>query len=523
LVVFLAVLAAIPAGAHAVLSGANGRIVMVSGRDGGDASANVYLRTILSSTGGGSTGEAVASAAGQHRHPTWSPDRTMIAYARGDASCNPGKCDIFVLDLTRPGASPENITQTQNVNEDRPAWSPDGTRIAYESEVSAGSGQTDILIDELPAGTPTNLTDTAGAFEGKPAWTPDSETIFYHRGDPAVAGAMDILRRQADGGGAASDVAAAPGISEMQPSISPDGTEMCFTRGDFTNTGATDVIVSLANGGGQTPLALNAAGVADYNCTWSPDGTKIAWVQGAFTTGDLVMANSDNSGGFIALETTTGAFDGNPDWAPDGKSRCQDLEVAATVDTPVTIPIACEDTGPAYERTQVRAFVPAEAEPANGTVPDDVFTLPADTTYTPNAGFAGTDSFRFRSFDMISFGDRDGTITVRVDPPGEGPPDGVINDFTFGKVKKNKKRGTAKLTVIVPNPGEIELEKSKKIKGDDELAEAEGREKLKVRPKRKTKERLADKGAARVNARVTYTPEGGDPNTKTKRVKLKQK
>ena len=41
--------------------------------------------------------------------------------------------DIYILDLTTPGATPDNITNSPGVTDDRPAWSPDGTRIAYES------------------------------------------------------------------------------------------------------------------------------------------------------------------------------------------------------------------------------------------------------------------------------------------------------------------------------------------------------------------------------------------------------
>ena len=49
--------------------------------------------------------------AGQHRHPTWSPNRTMIAYAQGDnATAN---YDIFLLDLTDPGATPREHRQLQ--------------------------------------------------------------------------------------------------------------------------------------------------------------------------------------------------------------------------------------------------------------------------------------------------------------------------------------------------------------------------------------------------------------------------
>jgi len=108
-----------------------------------------------------------------------------------------------------------------------------------------------------------------------------------------------------------------------------------------------------------------------------------------------------------------------------------------------------------------------------------------------------------------------------VGPTPPPPPSGCTdNEFTFGKAKKNKKKGTAKLTVEVPCAGDLELAKTKKVKADDEVAEADGEEKLTVKPKGKARKRLNKKGKAKVKAEVTYTPEGGEPNTQTKRVKL---
>jgi Ca2+-binding RTX toxin-like protein len=104
---------------------------------------------------------------------------------------------------------------------------------------------------------------------------------------------------------------------------------------------------------------------------------------------------------------------------------------------------------------------------------------------------------------------------------GGGGVGGPSNEFSFGKVKRNERKGTAKLTVEVPRPGELELAKTNKVKADDELAEAEGDEKLKIKPKGKARKRLAKKGKAKVKAEVTYTPTGGEPNTKTKKLKLK--
>jgi hypothetical protein len=326
------------------------------------------------------------------------------------------------------------------------------------------------------------------------------------------------MKRPADGGAETVGVPDS-GITEFQPSLSPDGTKVCFTlsNGGFNAT-ASILVADTANPASQ--IVISSSGFGDYNCTFSPDGTKIAYVTGTFTSGALVMENSDNSGGFVVLEDDAANFDGNPDWAPDGRPRCEDLEVAATVNTPVSIPLPCDDTGPAYERTEVRAFVPAEGEPANGTVTEDVVTIPGSVDYTSNPGFVGTDTFKVRSFDGIAFGDRDGTVNVRIDPPGEGPPDGVVNDFTLGKVKKNKKKGTAKVTVEVPNPGDLVLAKSKKVRPDDDRADAGGAEKLQVKAKGKAKKRLAEKGKTKVNVQVTYTPDGGDANTKSRQVKL---
>jgi hypothetical protein len=125
-----------------------------------------------------------------------------------------------------------------------------------------------------------------------------------------------------------------------------------------------------------------------------------------------------------------------------------------------------------------------------------------------------------------SFGeDADGRIYVAsLNGPvyrltGGAPPS---NDFSFGKVKKNKKKGTAKLTLKVPGPGELELAKTKKVRGDDDSADEAGKEKLSIKPKGKAKKRLNNKGKAKVKASVTYTPSptGGSPNTEDKKIKL---
>jgi hypothetical protein len=130
------------------------------------------------------------------------------------------------------------------------------------------------------------------------------------------------------------------------------------------------------------------------------------------------MERSDNSSLFpVDLAQDPGAdnFDGNPDWAPDGRPVCPDTPAATAIDNPVTITVICTDTGPAYERTDVKEF--KETDPAHGTVTQEFAGDPF--VYTPNAGFTGTDSFEISSFDGLGFGTDRGTvrITVSLNPP----------------------------------------------------------------------------------------------------------
>ncbi len=438
-VLLLVVLTALPATASAVLSGTNGRIVFASGRaspDGDDSQAKLYLRTVTSSSGAGTVSPTITPAAGQHRHPTWSPDRTQVAYALGGASCNPN-CDIFIDNLVT--GQQRVVASLLNVVEDRPAWSPDGTRLAYESEVTDGSGQTDILVIDLndPTVPALNLTNTsaAGAFEGKPAWTPDSQTIYYVTGNPAGSN-TDIVRKPATGG-TQTPVLNDLGSNEFQPSISPDGQNFCFTLGTGMGFNATaEIFVApVANPASATNFSDNPGG-GDYNCTWSPDGTKVAYVTGIFNAGALVMENfPDDDVSFRMLEDDMGNFDGNPDWAPDGRPACTDSTITVNRNSSASIPLNCADSGPPYERTPLIVDIPAGTEPANGTLGQIQQGPPATVTYTPKSNFTGADSFQIRSRDGIAFGSQRGTVTINVIVPAPGQVAGANEAPVVSKLK----------------------------------------------------------------------------------------
>jgi hypothetical protein len=102
------------------------------------------------------------------------------------------------------------------------------------------------------------------------------------------------------------------------------------------------------------------------------------------------------------------------------------------------------------------------------------------------------------------------------------------NSFTFGEVKRNKKKGTATLSVEVPNPGTLVLG-GKGVKGASAGAAvvskavgAPGTVKLLIRAKGKQAKRLKRQGKLGLKAKITYTPTGGAASTQTLKLTLKK-
>jgi hypothetical protein len=90
-------------------------------------------------------------------------------------------------------------------------------------------------------------------------------------------------------------------------------------------------------------------------------------------------------------------------------------------------------------------------------------------------------------------------------------------DFRLGRLKRNKRTGTAQLIVDVPSPGRLMLTGKGLVK---QTASVAGRVKLTVRTRGKPRRRLNRVGKLNVAATVTYTPSVGEPTSKARRIKL---
>jgi hypothetical protein len=408
LVSALAGLVAVPASAGAVLPGPNGRIVFTSGRTLTNATSQIWM---LKTPGGAATrlSNEVGADSLHHRHASWSPDRTKIAYASGPSGFA-GPWDIWVLDLQL--GSRINITAASPGSEDRPVWSPDGTRIAYQKDtgpatnvniaarLANGSGGETTVAQTVETGT------GASAFYPRPSWSSNSQTIFYARFINAT-NKHDLYRSPANGTNATGTGVITGTNDDYHPQVSPDGTKLCFTRQGANK----DIDTALTTGAGVTPLGSGAGD--EYECTWSPDMKKIAFVRGAQNAGEILMRNSNATGTITSVTDVANTFDGNPDWAPNPGPTCMNRSFPVAFNAFISIPLTCTDPAPESESTS-KAIA---TSPEHGTLGPVKQGNPATVIYTPNLNFSGNDSFTFTGSDGTSKS-APATISITVAKPG---------------------------------------------------------------------------------------------------------
>jgi len=93
------------------------------------------------------------------------------------------------------------------------------------------------------------------------------------------------------------------------------------------------------------------------------------------------------------------------------------------------------------------------------------------------------------------------------------------NNFKFGKLIRNTKKGTAKLKVKVPYAGKLTLT-GKKVRKVKRSAKKAGTVTLNIRPKPKAKQALNATGSLKTKIKVTFKPTGGKGKTKGRSLKL---
>ena len=102
----------------------------------------------------------------------------------------------------------------------------------------------------------------------------------------------------------------------------------------------------------------------------------------------------------------------------------------------------------------------------------------------------------------------------------------IASTFSVDAIRRNKKKGTATLTVTVAHAGELTgAGKGVKVANAAVISKtvsAPGSVRLLIKAKGKKKKKLNSTGKVKVKPKITYTPTGGKPGTRSVKVMLKK-
>ncbi len=251
---------ALAAGLVAIVAGGGWYLSAGRGAGGrGSQKASVSFRTTK-----------LSANVGVEQFPSLTPDGKWVLYAGEET----GNRDIYLLSTS--GQNPRNLTADSPADDDEPAASPDGERIAFRSSRDGGG----IFVMGLTGENPRRVAPgVSAAFN--PAWSPDGTEIAYatenvqlnplnweRKSELWVVNASTDERRQI----------AVP--DAVQPAWSPAGRRIAYASrrrpdGSGETTGPAvgrlmDIYTVPARGGGPTPATYDEFN--DWSPVWSPDG-----------------------------------------------------------------------------------------------------------------------------------------------------------------------------------------------------------------------------------------------------------
>ena len=196
----------------------------------------------------------------------------------------------------------EQTVLAQNEPIMSPAWSPDGSHLAY---VSFENGHAAVYVQSLYTNQRMLLADFRGS-NSAPAWSPDGKQL-------AVVltrdGSSQIYLLRPDGSGIRrltfSDTI------DTEPNFSPDGQYLLFTS---DRGGSAQIYRMPVNGGPEERMTFGDG--TNYSPRHSPDGKGFVYTHRS--NGMFYIAMQDFQSGQVEI-LTAGGWEKKPSFAPNGK------------------------------------------------------------------------------------------------------------------------------------------------------------------------------------------------------------
>jgi Tol biopolymer transport system component len=254
--------------------------------------------TILFGTGSGlSAGNADGSglrpltSIGSSTAAAWSPDGRQIAFAEESPTADESD-GVFVVHADGSGIRRIGTTLHASIAGERaPAWSPDGTLVAFAGQSRIRTVRPDGTGGRWLTPPRPKTWITTG-----PAWSRDGTNVFFT--SSAVKGDLDLFTARPDG--TLVRALTRNGVGEFTPAWAPDGLSLAYTANGRIHVRS-----------GSTTRPLRSTPKPALSPSWSADGSQLAfrhlrqvYVVDADGSRPRLIANGARSG---------------PEWSPDGR------------------------------------------------------------------------------------------------------------------------------------------------------------------------------------------------------------
>ncbi len=187
---------------------------------------------------------------------------------------------------------------------DRPRFSPDGQRIAFQVLDFVARTTSDIWVADLRAGNLSRITFDSSSSD--PNWMPDGRRVVY-KGREGT-----FFRIVTDGSGVAESLLARPNRSAAELEVSPDGKVLVFRESDARTR--RDVWIATLDTP-RTVRPLLHTPFEERGIALSPDGLWLAYVSNETGGDELFVRRLEEGSGRWRVSRNGGT---EPRWGPGG-------------------------------------------------------------------------------------------------------------------------------------------------------------------------------------------------------------
>lgn len=225
--------------------------------------------------------------------PAWSPDGSKLAYV----SFEKKKPIVYVQTLATGNRL---VLANHKGNNSAPAWSPDGSKLAIVLTYAANS---QIYTVDAKGGSLKQITKSS-AIDTEPVFSPDGNWIYFS----SDRGGKPQIYKVSAGGGSPNRVTF-EGNYNVSPRISPDGKVLAYIRNDGGKFRVA--LQDMASG----QVELLSEGSQDESPSFAPNGRVILYATKVRGRGALAAVSSD---GKVRqrLNESSGGDVREPAWGP---------------------------------------------------------------------------------------------------------------------------------------------------------------------------------------------------------------